>query len=102
AVPARDAPLLVVVFVVEGIVVPSAPVRFDDRSRRRKGKVISIGRAIPLARKLAHEVRHAVCNEKAASLHLERRPLGYVGSSSPRRRRIVDMPGRPALAKRSR
>src|SRR5436190_8886994 len=68
-----DAPFLVVVFVVDGIVVPASTVRLEDRSPALEGEVVAISVTVPLEWELAYEVGDPVGDEQAPRLDLQRR-----------------------------
>jgi len=42
SVPARNAPLLVVVFVIRGVVVPTSTIDFEDRSSALEAEVVAV------------------------------------------------------------
>ena len=66
-----DAPLLVVVFVVGRIVVPSPPVGLEDRSLSLEGEVEVVGASVPHEWEFAREPLDAVGDEQAACEHFE-------------------------------
>ena len=74
AVTTGNAPLLVVVFVVVGVVVPPSTVRLEDRAPALEAEVEAVRTTVPRQRILTHEVGEPVRDEQPARLHLERRP----------------------------
>jgi len=70
---AGDTPLLVVDFVVGGIVVPSASVGFENRALRHEREIEVVGAPVPIERKLANEIGHAVRDQQPASFDFQRR-----------------------------
>src|SRR5439155_21640904 len=73
AAAAGHAPLLVVVLIVNGVVVPAPTLGLEDEPRVFEGEVVEIGLAVPLEWELANEVGDAVREQQASSLHLEGR-----------------------------